>query len=744
MRRALLTLCLALATFVVAGPAAAAGPERPLFLADKDEVVNEGLDPAPADADRSTPARAWRLLSQGCQRGRPEQVVHVLNLGDVPAADRVALAPKLAVQLCAVLKVADRLEAPGLDDSPLGPSVIPADGPSKEPRPANYVVARTLPVGGGEEELWLRRFHDTRGDTYVWLLTRQTVSKIPSWHQALVTRDRAARPGVEALHAGLGPRPAKLHPGNPREALTSFAALCRAGDRAQAAYLLDLSGVEKDRQAEEGPRLARRLGLLLDRLRPSGFASVSNDPAGAPEQDVQVDEEVVARATLVDHEQKLKLTRYPSASGAPAWLVSADTVSVIDEVYDQLGYGFAGDYLPAFFFAWRALGVQLWQWLGLLLGLVVALVLGMTVSWLARAIFGRVATRTSWAWDDELIAALNGPLAIGFGVVAFLALAELLSLGEGPRQSVLTGSKLTAILAGGWLLLRLVDVAGNALTQFFKGRHDDLATAMVPVFRRVLKPIAGVLVGVVALQNLGLNVAGLLAGLGIGGLALALAGKPTLENLFGSLAIAFDRPFKIGEFVKVDTFLGTIEDVGLRSTRIRTLDRTLVSIPNAQMADAKVENFARRDRFRVYAMLGLEYGTSMEQMKLVLDDLKKLLLAHPQVWQESFQVRFVGYGASALNVEIYFWVLAPNFDLFTGVREALLLEMGRVIEKAGARFAFPSQTVYQAEVAPADPRFAEQARAEIEKRTQAGVLCVPEIVPAVRDAARPPEPEKKA
>ncbi len=720
-------LPLVLALALLALPAWSA--ERPRSLPEKSEAINEGLDAPPAELDRSTPARAWAALASACQGKKPALAAHLLNLGDVPAADRKGLAPVLGGQLCAVLEATNSLKSPGLDDTPLGPLV--------EDSPTNYAVAATLAIPGGDEELWLRRFHDTRTDTRVWLLTRQTISKIPAWHQALVSRDRAERRALDRAQAGLGERPPKLAPGNPREALTALVAHCRAGEYDQAAFLLDLSGVEEARRKVEGPRLARRLALLLEQLRPSGFSSVSNDPAGAPEQDVQFDEEVVARATLPDREVKLKLARYHATGGSQVWLFGAEAVGLVDEVYDQLGYGIAGDVLPAFFFDWRALGVQLWQWVGLLLAFVLSLLLGSVASWLGRAVLARLAARTSWTWDDDLVAAMNGPLAIGFAVVAFLALTQSLALGAGPRASVLGGCKLTAILAGGWLVLRLVDVAGLALIQFFKGRHDDLATAMVPVFRKVLKPIVGGLVAVVALQNLGLNVAGLLAGLGIGGLAIALAGKSALENLFGSLAIAFDRPFKIGEYVKVDAFAGTIEDVGLRSTRIRTLDRTLVSIPNAQMADAKVENFARRDRFRLYATLGLEYGTSMDQLKLVLDDVKKLLLSRPEVWQESFTVRFVGYGAYSLNVDVMVWVQSPTFDLFSGVREELLMEMGRIVERAGARFAFPSQTLYQTTVDPADPRLAEQARAEVEKRAQAGVLCVPEITPAAKEASRP-------
>ncbi|MGC4121502.1 MAG: mechanosensitive ion channel family protein [Myxococcales bacterium] len=720
-------LALTFLAALLAAPVAAIGAERPRSIADKSEKVNEGIDPPAADLDRSTAAKSWSVLSRACKESRPQLGIHVLNLGDVPLADRRQLGPVLTQQLCDVLRATGKLDVHGLDDSALGPLV--------DDRPANYVVVETLELPSGPEDLWLRRIHDEVTNQHLWLLTKQTVSAIPTWYRALVTRELAARPTLESLDPGLGPRPADLAVDNPRALVAKLAALCSDGEYGQAAFLLDLTAVAKERQAEEGPLLARRLGLVLKRLKPSGFGTVSNDPAGAPERDVGVDEEVVVRAALEDHEVPLKLSRHPRASGSPVWMVSADTVSAIDEVYAKLGYGFAGNHLPAFFFEWEAWGVQLWQWLGLILALLLSLLAGSFFGALAQKVLARLATRTSWSWDDELVEAMKGPLAAGFLIVTFLALCVPLALAEGPQQALLAVAKIVAILAGGWLLLRLIDVSGAALTAFFKGRNDDLATAMVPVFRKVLKPIAVALVLVVALQNMGLNVAGLIAGLGIGGIAIALAGKTTLENLIGSLAIAFDRPFKIGEYVKVGDFAGTIEEVGLRSTRIRTLDRTLVSIPNGQMADAKVENFARRDRFKLLVTLGLEYGIKVDQIKLVVDDVKKLLLGHPKVLQDAFSVRFVGYNDHSMDVEIFCYVLAPSFDAFTGIREELLFEFGRIVERAGASFAFPTQTVLQAQAVKPDLKLAESALAEVERRQRAGELCVPEITEAARKKA---------
>ena len=296
-----------------------------------------------------------------------------------------------------------------------------------------------------------------------------------------------------------------------------------------------------------------------------------------------------------------------------------------------------------------------------------------------------------------------------------------------------------AILSLGWFLMRLLDVAATQLHNVFKKRNDDMGQAMIPVVRKILKPILFVIVLIVALQNIGLNVSGLLAGLGIGGLAFALAAKDTLANVFGSVAIAFDRPFKVGDLVKLDGEIGTVEDVGLRTTRIRTLDRTVISIPNAKVADTKIENYAPRDRIRMLATLGVQYDTTKEQLQYIVDEMKRCLVAHPMVWQEAFSVRFIGYGASSLDIEMFCYISTTDFNEFTGVQEELLTTFGEIIDRAGAQFAYPSQTVYVGKDSQADSKKARAAASAVAQRREAGELCIPEVPETVRTSLRTTE-----
>jgi MscS family membrane protein len=456
---------------------------------------------------------------------------------------------------------------------------------------------------------------------------------------------------------------------------------------------------------------------------------------GSPETGVPFDEEVLARTTLGKSKVQVRLALQPRTDGAAVWIFPAATVADIDALYDTLGYGWAGDYLPPVFFEVRVWKIQLWQWLGILAALILGYILGMIVSYLVRKLLLRLAKLTRWDWDDEVVATMRGPL-IGAGwALGFVVLTSFLALADKPRATMLGACKLLAILALGWFLMRLVDVAARQLMDVFEERGDDMGVAMIPVTRKILKPILAVIIFIVALQNIGVDVSGLLAGLGIGGLAFALAAKDTLANVFGSVAIAFDRPFKVGEFVKVGDLLGTVEDVGLRTTRLRTLDRTVIAIPNAQVADSKIENYAFRDRVRLVATFGVQYDTSQDQLRYIIDEFKRYLLDSDLVWQESWRVRFVGYGASSQDIEVYCYLATSDFNEFTAMREQVLLDLGQLVTAAGAEFAFPSQTVYVGKDSHADGKKAKQAAAQVAQRTEDGTLCIPEIPDAVREEA---------
>jgi MscS family membrane protein len=244
------------------------------------------------------------------------------------------------------------------------------------------------------------------------------------------------------------------------------------------------------------------------------------------------------------------------------------------------------------------------------------------------------------------------------------------------------------------LLWRLIDVFGQFLQRRMIRHRHQAGLSAVMFLRRGAK-IAVIVFGVIAiLGTLGFDVTTGLAALGIGGIALALGAQKTVENFVGSVTLIADQPIRVGDFCKVGETTGTVESIGMRSTRIRTNDRTVVTIPNGDFSSQRIENFAHRDRIWFHPTFGVRSDTSPDQIRYLLVELRSILYAHSKIDPESARVRFVGVGNSSFNLEVFSYVLTSDFNEFLEIQEDLLLRMMDVIAASGTDFAFPSQTIY--------------------------------------------------
>ncbi len=320
------------------------------------------------------------------------------------------------------------------------------------------------------------------------------------------------------------------------------------------------------------------------------------------------------------------------------------------------------------------------------------------IGWLAMRIvhrlLARAADHTNARWDDALVTAAGRPLGLGIGIVAMWIALPWIPF-DGAGRPIATGMLLIAsVAAAGWLAVRLVDVGHELLAGRPWAASQPAARSLLAMTRRVIKLAILVCAAIVALSMLGVPVTSLVAGLGIGGLALALAAQKTVENLFGTLSIGIDQPLREGDFVKIGEVVGTVEAIGLRSTRVRTLDRTLVTIPNGGLADTPIESYTVRDRLRLACTLGLVYESSAPQLRAILADLEATLRAHPLIWPDAVIVRFAGFGASSLDVEIMAWFMTTDWNEFTAVRQELLLEFMSVVARRQSAFAFPTRTLH--------------------------------------------------
>lgn len=474
---------------------------------------------------------------------------------------------------------------------------------------------------------------------------------------------------------------------SPRACLNRFLDFSRAGRFDEAGRYLDVPTAREAQRAD----LARRLRAVIARRGKIEPAKLSENPAGALTDGLPASLETVG--TIVEPDGLTEPLRMSRSRADGVWRFSSATVAKIDAWYGGLPDRFLIERLPAWLQRLGPGDVPRWQWLALALATLVALLLGLVASSLIRRALARVFQRTRTTWDDRLLSRLRGPITIALALAFLRAALPFLYLYQWADELVrksLHGLFLANLL---WTFWRLVDVAAEIAWDSRWSHGHGASRALIPLARRVGKAAVAIAAGVVFLATLGYSVTSLVAGLGIGGLALALASQKTFENLFGAFSLGVDQPFREGDFVRIEDLMGTVESLGLRSTKIRTLDRTLVSIPNGKLAEMRVETFAARDRLRLACTLGLEYGTRADQMRSVIADIESALRRHPKLWTESVTVRFKGLAESSLDIEVMAWFTTNDWDEFMVIRQDMLLEFMAIVERHGCSFAFPTRTV---------------------------------------------------
>jgi MscS family membrane protein len=284
---------------------------------------------------------------------------------------------------------------------------------------------------------------------------------------------------------------------------------------------------------------------------------------------------------------------------------------------------------------------------------------------------------------------------VGMLIVVIGAVAALKTLKLSPEGDRLLGYGYTIAfsLVVFWLLLRAFNTVLDHMHEVAQTRQMGVA-AFMPWIKKALLSIFVVFGILIVAQSLGADVKAFLAGLGIGGLAVALAAQDTIANVFGSVIIAIDQPFKIGEFIQVGSNSGAVEDIGLRSTRLRRADKALVVIPNKTVAAEPIVNLSRFTQRRVEQTLGLTYDSKPEKIEKLVDEIRTLLMAQPELDKPSIIVQFTNLSASSLDVWVVYQTISPDFVKHLQVKQRINVAMMRLVESLGLAFAFPSQTVY--------------------------------------------------
>ena len=343
------------------------------------------------------------------------------------------------------------------------------------------------------------------------------------------------------------------------------------------------------------------------------------------------------------------------------------------------------------------LGITLGQYILAFLALFFALLLRKLVISVVIRSLRRLAARTTMTLDDALINAIGPPVGLGFVIGGLYAAAIILNL---PREPVDVRTfsfhilRVLVIVAVTWLLLRLIDAFSDFFSSAAGKTESKLDDQLIPILRKSLKTFVGILAFLFIVQNLGYSVASLLAGLGIGGLAIALAAKDTLSNFFGSLTILIDRPFAAGDWIETGDTEGVVEDVGFRSTRIRTFAKTQVSVPNSVIANSAINNWSRMPIRRIKMVVGVTYESTAEQLQKAVDGIRVILKDHEGVYQDFYLVYFTDFGQSSLDIFVYYFTKTTNWAEYLRVRQDINLRIMGLLESLDMEVAFPSRTVY--------------------------------------------------
>ena len=369
------------------------------------------------------------------------------------------------------------------------------------------------------------------------------------------------------------------------------------------------------------------------------------------------------------------------------------------------------------------------SWMGTPLWKVIAVVLVSALAILLLFVFHRVINRRKT--DNRvgfLLRRLLTPTAI-LAVVWSLKdfIQDQVNVSGAFSTVVVVMATILIYAAAAWFLWLAILAIFECIAKARKIPEDSFNAHLWRLAARTIGIVAGVVVFGKAAQGLGLPLYSVMAGLGIGGLAVALAIRPTLENLIGGILLYLDQPVRVGDFCSFDDKTGTVETIGVRSTKIRALDRTLVTIPNAALADMQLINWAKCDMMLIKTTIGLRYETVNDQLRHVLVKFREMLHAHPKIHSDTVRVRFAGFGQSSLDIDVRIYAMTRDWNEFFAIREDVLLRMSDIVKASGSSFAFPSQTLYLGRDSGPDTERGEAAAKEVESWRKAGKLPFPRL-----------------
>lgn len=517
----------------------------------------------------------------------------------------------------------------------------------------------------------------------------------------------------------------------PSGAVVSFLQTAQNGNYQAAADFLQMSSA---RRASQGSDLAEKLKFLMDRTFVGKLRRLSTDPAGDPDYGGP-DLQTIGNFANGDVDVPVVLVRVTDPNFGKIWLFSSDTLSKVPELYENVQAHQVESKLPQSLVRNAFLGMPLWQWLALLIAIPVAIAIGWAII-LLLAIPRRLWLKFRNRPNLHSYSRMSTPLLISFSAMAHRIIAHYFGLPLLTR--LYYGRTISVLISIGlfWFLLRITNLTMQRLRIHAVGAGRLGSGTLLVLAERLLTALVVIVACLAILGILGFNLTTVLAGLGIGGIAIAFAAQKTLENLFGGVSVLADEVIRVGDYCRFGDRTGTVEDISLRSTRVRTDARTELSIPNGALATMSIENFSRRDKILFNPVLAIRCETTPDQLRYLLAEVRRLLYEHPKIESDGASIRFANFDNSSLRLEIGAYVLTRDSNEFIAVREDLLLRIMDIVEKSGTGIAFPSQTLYFSRDSGLDKEKSAAAEQQVQQWRDQHKLPFPDFAPADKSAFR--------
>jgi len=477
--------------------------------------------------------------------------------------------------------------------------------------------------------------------------------------------------------------------GVPRSSVMGFFNAARSGNYERAAQYLDLRNLPRGLDPSQGADLARRLKIVLDRSLWIDFDLLSTNPEGQSDDSLPSYRDMVGRIKTPKKTVDIFLQRVPRKDGVHIWKFSNRTVAEIPLLYQHFGYDPLEETLSKLFPDVQFLGWQLWQWALFLILAGLAYLFALLSTWVVALFLRRRESEMS----RQVALFVTGPVRI---LLWFLLIRQGVDfVGPSTTLRAVTRTGTLMIFASTWALIRLVDIVFDVLADRLSKMDQESTIVLLRPVKNVSKVVIVIFAVILWLDNIGFDVGAILAGLGVGGLAVALAAQDTLKNFLGSIMILLDRPYHVGQRIVVKGHDGIVEEIGLRSTKMRLLTGHQTTVPNEEMAKEDIENIGRRPHIRRLTNIGITYDTPPEKVEKALQIIRDILDNHEGMDPEFLpRVNFNEFDPSSLNIRVLYWYHPPDYWGFLAFNERVNLQIMQEFEKEGIKFAFPTTTTY--------------------------------------------------